>query len=85
MDGAFLSLLRCPRTGEELRVAGAEELAGYNRSITDGKLINVAGRKPEQAMEGALVTEGGQWLYPVLEGIPVLLVEEAVPLVDSCD
>ena len=85
MDGSFLALLRCPRTGEELRVADAEELAGYNHAIRDGKLSNASGRNPGQAMEGALVTECGRWLYPVIEGIPVLLVEEAVPLVDSCD
>lgn len=85
VDDSFLSLLRCPRTGEELRVAEPRELAGHNESIQDGKLNNAAGQKLRQAMEDALVTVGGRWLYPVHDGIPVLLVEEAVPLVDSCD
>lgn len=85
VDDSFLSLLRCPRTGEELRVAEPRELAGYNESIENGQLNNAAGTTLRQAMEGALVTAGGHWLYPVHDGIPVLLVEEAVPLVDSCD
>ncbi|MCY3987722.1 MAG: hypothetical protein OXF94_03880 [Gammaproteobacteria bacterium] len=84
MDESFLSLLRCPRTGGELRLAGAGELAGYNDGVGEGRLSNAAGQKLTQAMEGALVSECGRWLYPVHEGIPVLLVEEAVALADTC-
>ena len=84
MDESFLSLLRCPRTGGELRLAAAEELAEYNDGVREGSLNNAAGRKLTQSMEGALVSECGRWLYPVHEGIPVLLVEEAVPLADTC-
>ncbi|MXZ28602.1 MAG: hypothetical protein F4222_08990 [Gammaproteobacteria bacterium] len=84
MDESFLSLLRCPRTGGELRPAGAEELAVYNKGVGEGRLSNAAGRKLTQAMEGALVSECRSWLYPVHEGIPVLLVEEAVALADTC-
>ena len=84
MDESFLSLLRCPRTGGELRLAGVEELAEYNDGVRDGAVSNAAGQKLTRAMEDALVSECGRWLYPVHEGIPVLLVEEAVPLADTC-
>lgn len=84
MDASFLALLRCPRTGGELRLAGEEELAKYNQGLTDGRLSNAAGLKLTQAMEGALVSECGHWLYLVHEGIPVLLVEEAIALADTC-
>lgn len=84
MDESFLSLLRCPRTGGELRPAGAEELEGYNDGVREGSLSTAAGRKLTQTMEGALVSECGLWLYPVREGIPVLLAGEAVPLADTC-
>ena len=67
-----------------MRLAGAEELAGYNEGVREGELSNAAGRQLTQAMDGALVSECGRWLYPVREGIPVLLVEEAVPLADTC-
>ena len=67
-----------------MRLAGADELAAHNEALGEGKLSNAAGEKLEQPMEGALVSECGRWLYPVQEGIPVLLVEEAVPLVDTC-
>ena len=84
MDESFLSLLRCPRTGGELRPAGVEELAEYNDGVRKGRLSNAAGQKLTQAVEGALVSECGRWLYPVHDGIPVLLVDEAVPLADTC-
>ena len=84
VDESFLALLRCPRTGTELRVAQAGELAGHNESIRDGNLSNAAGQKLGQAMEGALVSACGRWLYPVHGGIPVLLAEEAVPLGEPC-
>ena len=85
VDESFLSLLRCPRTGGELRLAGAEELGGVTTKAPEkGGSSNAAGRKLTQAMEGALVSECGSWLYPVHEGIPVLLVEEAVALADTC-
>ena len=80
VDQGFLSLLRCPRTGAELRIAEPEELAAINESLGKGELENAAGHKPERAIEGALVSACGRWLYPVLEGIPVLLVEEAFKL-----
>lgn len=67
-----------------MRLAGAEELTGYNQGVREGRLGNAAGGKLTQAMDGALISECGRWLYPVREGIPVLLVEEAVPLVDTC-
>ena len=80
MDESFLSMLRCPRTGGELRLADGRELAALNQSMLDGKLKNAAGREMERSMEGALVSACGRWLYPIHEGIPVLLVEEALQL-----
>lgn len=84
VDESFLSLLRCPRTGGALQLAGAGELADHNQRVRDGRLSNSAGEKLDREMEGALLSECGRWLYPVHDGIPVLLAEEAVPLADTC-
>lgn len=84
VDESFLSLLRCPRTGAALRLAGAGELADHNQRVRDGRLSNSAGEPLEREMEGALLSECGRWLYPVFDGIPILLAEEAVPLADTC-
>ena len=78
VEDAFLSLLRCPRTGGELALAGAKTLEALNESAREGKLANASGTPVEQTMEAALVSACGRWLYPVREGIPVLLAEEAL-------
>lgn len=89
MEDAFLSLLRCPRTGGGLALAGAEALAGLNESVRKGELANVSGHKVDEPLEAALVSACGRWLYPVREGIPVLLAEEALKTAGtagrSCD
>ncbi len=89
MEDAFLSLLRCPRTGGELALAAAEKLAGLNESVRKGELTNASGNKVNEPLEAALASACGSWLYPVREGIPVLLAEEALradrPQGPACD
>ena len=73
MDPAVLSLLRCPNSGQTLRAAGAEELAGWNdvlvrtgpRTLPDGFVL-------APPFSAALLTEDGTILYPVVDGLPVL-------------
>ena len=43
-------------------------------------MTNVGGQTVTEAIESGLVREDGTILYPVREGIPVLLVEEGLPL-----
>ncbi len=78
MEDSFLLLLRCPRTGGKLALAGADALAALNDSVREGKRTNASGARVEQVMEAALVSACGCWLYPVRDGIPVLLAEEAL-------
>ena len=55
-------------------------LSAVNNAIAAGSLQNVAGEKISEKMEEALVSEDGKRLYPIREGIPVLLSDEAVKL-----
>ena len=85
LEQSFLSLLRCPRTGGELALADAETVAALNAFASEGKLKDASGKTVEQGMEAALATACGRWLYPVREGIPVLLAEEALKPAPSGD
>ena len=51
-----------------------------NQAIADRRLKNVGGQLLETSLEGGLVSSAARLLYPVLDGIPVLLVDEAIPL-----
>ena len=55
-------------------------VARLNRAISAGKLTNLAGERLERALDGGLIREAGDLLYPVIDHIPVLLPDEAIDL-----
>lgn len=76
----LLAILVCPETHRPLRPMDEEALAAVNRRIAAGELTNRKGDALVQPLTEALVRDGDDLLYPVDDGIPVLLIEEAVPL-----
>jgi uncharacterized protein YbaR (Trm112 family) len=80
MDKKLLSILCCPVTHKGLSLARADLLSSVNAAIGDGKLANRDGTVLAEPLEEALVTDDGKLLYPVNDGIPVLLEGESVPL-----
>jgi uncharacterized protein YbaR (Trm112 family) len=84
VDKRLLAVLCCPVTHKGLSLAGADALHRINTAIATGKLANVEGVTLTHALREALVTDDGKRLYPVTEGIPVLLEGEGV-LLDQID
>lgn len=80
IDPELLEILVCPETHQPLRLADEALVQRVNRGIAAGRAKNVAGEAVGEAVEGGLVRADGRILYPVREGIPVLLVEEGLPL-----
>jgi uncharacterized protein YbaR (Trm112 family) len=76
----FLKILRCPDDRSTLAEADARMLAALNRAVDDGKLRNRGGEIVERHLDGGLIRSDGAYVYPIIDGIPVLLVDEAVPL-----
>lgn len=79
-DTSLLDILCCPETRGKLKLASDECLVALNQSIAAGTLKNMAGEKVSESLSEALVTEDGSRVYPVREGIPVLLSYEAILL-----
>lgn len=79
-DTNLLNVLCCPESRGALKLADEASLAAVNNAIAAGSLKNVAGEKISEKMEEALVSDDGKRLYPIREGIPVLLSDEAVAL-----
>jgi uncharacterized protein len=79
----LLELLRCPETHQRLRIASGELLGRVNDRIKQKELRNRAGKILEQPLEGALIREDDAVVYPVRGNLPILLIDEAVPLVGS--
>jgi uncharacterized protein YbaR (Trm112 family) len=78
MDKRLLSILRCPVTHKGLSLARSALLKDVNAAINSGKLLNQDGQTLAEPMSEALVTDDGKVLYPISNGIPVLLEGESV-------
>ena len=68
MDKELLEILCCPATHQPLTIA-------------DEKALAAASARVGRPLHEGLLREDGQILFPVLNGIPLLLVEEGVSLV----
>ena len=80
MDKKLLGILCCPVTHKGLSVARKDVLDSVNKAISGGKLANRDGAVLQTRFDEALVTDDGKLLYPVSDGIPVLLEGESVSL-----
>lgn len=76
----LLALLCCPESRQELQMADAALIERLNVRIGQGTARNRAGEIIREPLQGGLVRGDRQWLYPIRNGIPVLLVPEAIPL-----
>lgn len=80
MDKRLLSILCCPLTHKGLSLLRADQLKRVNAAIAGGKLQNREGEALSEPLKEALVTDDGKLLYPVRDGIPVLLEGECVSM-----
>jgi uncharacterized protein YbaR (Trm112 family) len=76
----LLDILACPETREPVRLADGELLARVNERIEKGELKNRAGDPVTESIQEGLVREDGEVLYPVRDGIPIMLIDEAILL-----
>ena len=76
----LVDILVCPETKQTVRLATAPELAAVNEKIRAGTLRARGGEAVKTELVEALIREDGKILYPVDDGIPVMLVEESVEL-----
>jgi uncharacterized protein YbaR (Trm112 family) len=80
MDKELLELLVCPENQTPLHPAEPSLLEKLNQAIAVGTLVNRAGQPVKEPLQGGLVREDGAMLYPVVDDIPVMLLDEAIPL-----
>ncbi len=76
----FLKLLVCPETRTPLTQADAALVRQLNGAVARRVLRNKAGRVLESPFDGALVRADAAVAYPIVDNIPMLLVDEGVAL-----
>ena len=78
MDKRLLTILRCPVTHKGLSVLKKDKLEKINKAIDAGKIATHEGVRVDEPLVEALVTDDGKRVYPVNDGIPVLLEGESI-------
>jgi uncharacterized protein YbaR (Trm112 family) len=76
----FVEMLCCPETRTSVTLAGAALIAAVNERIQKGQMKNRAGSPVSELIDGGLLREDCHYLYPIRNDIPVMLIEEALPV-----
>jgi len=80
VDEQLLKILRCPQDQSLVSVAESQMIVDLNDAIRQGNVLNLGGQRLRRPIDGGLVRQDGDILYPIREGIPVMLPDEGVEL-----
>lgn len=79
----LLRLLVCPEDHSGLTVASNDLIARVNAAIARGQVKNRAGATIQKRLSGGLVRADQRVMYPIVDEIPMMLVDEGIPLDQS--
>ena len=80
VDPELLEILACPEDKTPVRLAEAGIIEALNERIRRGTVKNQGGEAVTEELTEGLVREDGKRLYPVRDDIPIMLIDEAIPL-----
>ena len=80
MRKKILNILCCPVTRQPLSKVTGKKLTALNEAIENGSITNREKKSIKKKLLDALITKGGLLLYPIEEGIPVLLENRSISL-----
>ena len=76
----LIDILCCPETKQDLTLLSEATLAEINEKIENQSLNFKNGDIVQDKLEAALIRKDEIVVYPIKEGIPVLLIDEGIVL-----
>jgi len=76
----LLDILCCPETKQAVSLIDPQLLGRLNSLVDKGELCNTAGQAIKEQLDGGLIREDQKIVYPIREQIPVMLIEEGIPI-----
>ncbi len=80
IDKDLLDILACPEDKTPVSLAEQPLVDEINKRIEAGEVKNRGGEAVETKMDGGLVREDRAYLYRIEDGIPIMLIDEAIAL-----
>ena len=80
VDEELLKILVCPENKTPVKLADEALIGKVNDAIAGGTLKNRGEKTVDTKIDGGLVREDEAYLYPIRDDIPIMLIDEAVPL-----
>jgi len=74
----WISILKCPITGSDLRQLRADEISTINNKIVQSQLWQADGKPFNEPLQQGLITTDNTYIYPIIKGIVLLLKDLAV-------
>lgn len=85
VDKKLLDILCCPETKQDVTYVEGAVIKAINKKIEQGSLKNRGGQTIKESIEAGLVREDNEYLYPIRQEIPIMLIDEGIPYKDFCE
>ena len=80
IDKEWVAIYRCPETLQTVSIADSSLIQRLNDAVIRGSLQTKGNKPVSTQLEGGLIREDQQILYPIREDIPDMLIENGIPL-----
>ncbi len=78
IDKKLLDILVCPTTKVPVKLLAKDRLDILNSCINGGAILRIGGETVQTVLTQALITTDGRTIYPIDDGIPIMLEEQGI-------
>jgi uncharacterized protein len=76
----LLAILCCPETKQEVCLLDQAVIERLNQRISKGELNTIGGQPVTEQIDGGLLRTDKTIAYPIRDQIPIMLIEEGIPI-----